>query len=112
MDGLFDAVVMATVTNSPDVGMIRAEIADGLGLKFDELTELGRASRLRQRIRQEQRILVILDDVWGKLELTQVGVPFGENKRGCKCQLLVTSRDLNVLNTNFEVGKVYRHEVL
>ena len=112
MDGLFDAVVMATVTNSPDVGMIRAEIADGLGLKFDELTELGRASRLRQRIRQEQRILVILDDVWGKLELTQVGVPFGENKRGCKCQLLVTSRDLNVLNTNFEVDKAYRLEVL
>ncbi|TKY66610.1 Disease resistance protein [Spatholobus suberectus] len=111
-DGSFDVVVMATVTNSPDVRTIRAEIADGLGLKFDELTELGRASRLRQRIRQEQRILVILDDVWGKLELTQVGVPLGEDQRGCECKLLVTSRDLNVLNTNFGADKVYRLEVL
>ncbi|KAK7405164.1 hypothetical protein VNO78_06363 [Psophocarpus tetragonolobus] len=111
-NGLFDAVVMATVSSTPDVGMIRAEIADGLGLKFDELTELGRASRLRQRIRQEERILVILDDVWGKLELTQIGVPFGEDQRGCKCKLLVTSRDLNVLNTYIGVDKVYRVEVL
>ncbi|CAJ1978627.1 unnamed protein product [Sphenostylis stenocarpa] len=111
-DGLFDAVVVATVTDSPDVGKIRNEIADGLGLKFDELTELGRASRLRQRIRQEQRILVVLDDVWGKLDLTKVGVPFGEDYKGCKCQLLITSRNLNVLSTNFGAGKVYRLEVL
>lgn len=110
--GSFDVVVMATVTNSPDVRIIRAEIADGLGLKFDELTELGRASRLRQRIRQEQSILVILDDVWGKLDLTKVGVPFGEDHKGCKCKLIVTSRNLNVLNTNFGVDKVFRLEVL
>ncbi|KAL2327760.1 hypothetical protein Fmac_021187 [Flemingia macrophylla] len=111
-DGLFDVVVMATVTNSPNVGRIRAEIADGLGLKFDELTEMGRASRLRQRIRQERRILVILDDVWGKLDLIQVGVPLGEDQRGCKCKLLVTSRDLNVLNSSLGVERVYRLDVL
>ncbi|QCD86412.1 disease resistance protein RPS2 [Vigna unguiculata] len=111
-DGLFDAVVVATVTDSPDVGRIRNEIADGLGLKFDELTELGRASRLRQRIRQEQRILVVLDDVWGKLDLTKIGVPFGEDYKGCRCQLLVTSRNRNVLSSNFGSGKFYRLEVL
>lgn len=109
-DGSFDVVVMATVTNNIDVKMVRAEIADGLGLKFDEQTELGRASRLRQRIRQEQKILVVLDDVWGKLDLTEVGVPFGEDHQGCK--LLVTSRDLNVLNANLGAQKVYRLEVL
>ena len=108
--GSFDVVVMATVTNNPDVKTIRAEIADGLGLKFDEQTELGRACRLRQRIRQEQGILVILDDVWGKLDLTEVGVPFGEDHHGCK--ILVTSRDLNVLNANLGAQKVYRLEVL
>ncbi|XP_061348711.1 disease resistance protein RPS2-like [Gastrolobium bilobum] len=109
-DGSFDVVAMATVTNSPDVRTIRAEIADVLGLNFDEQTELGRANRLRQRIRQEERILVILDDVWGKLDLTEVGVPFGEDHEGCK--LFVTSRDLNVLNANLGAQKVYRLEVL
>ncbi|KAI5410920.1 disease resistance protein RPS2 [Lathyrus oleraceus] len=109
-DGIFDLVVMANVTNSPDVGTIRAEIADGLGLRFDELTEVGRASRLRQRIRQEMKILVILEDVWGKLSLTEVGVPFGDDHKGCK--VLVTSRDLNVLTANLGAKKVYRLEVL
>ncbi|MED6136074.1 hypothetical protein PIB30_052543 [Stylosanthes scabra] len=108
--GSFDVVVTATVTNEPDVRTIRAEIADGLGLKFDELTEVGKACRLRERIRQEQSILVILDDVWGKLDLTEVGVPSGEDHKGCK--LLVTSRDLNVLNLMLGVQKVYRLEVL
>ncbi|BAT89389.1 hypothetical protein VIGAN_06033600 [Vigna angularis var. angularis] len=111
-DGLFDVVVVATVTDSLDVGRIRNEIADGLGLKFDELTELGRASRLRQRIQQEQRILVVLDDLWGKLDLTKIGVPFGEDNKGCRCQLLVTSRNRNVLSSNFGSGKFCRLEVL
>ncbi|XP_019413428.1 PREDICTED: disease resistance protein RPS2-like [Lupinus angustifolius] len=109
-DGSFDVVVMANVTNNSDVKMIRDEIADALGLKFDEQTELGRASRLRQRIRQEQKILVVLDDVWGKLDLTEVGVPFGEDHEGCK--LLVTSRDHNVLNAKLGAEKVYRIEGL
>ncbi|RYR68246.1 hypothetical protein Ahy_A03g014726 isoform B [Arachis hypogaea] len=108
--GSFDVVVEATVTSEPDVRTIRAEIADGLGLKFDELTEMGKACRLRQRIRQEQSILVILDDVWGKLDLTEVGVPSGEDHKGCK--LLVTSRDLNVLNAMLGAQKVFRLEVL
>ncbi|XP_045819960.1 disease resistance protein RPS2-like [Trifolium pratense] len=109
-DSIFDVVVVANVTKSPDVGTIRAEIADGLGLKFDELTEVGRASRLRQRIRQEMKILVVLDDIWGKLSLTEVGVPFGDDHEGCK--VLVTSRDLNVLATDLGAKKVYRLEVL
>ncbi|XP_027334921.1 probable disease resistance protein At4g27220 [Abrus precatorius] len=109
-DGVFDVVVVATVSNSPDVRRIRAEIADGLGLKFDELTELGRASRLRQRIRQEEKILVVLDDVWGKLDLAEVGVPFGEDHEGCK--LLVTSRNLTVLDNDLDAQKVYRLEIL
>ncbi|XP_004498668.1 disease resistance protein RPS2-like isoform X2 [Cicer arietinum] len=109
-DGLFDVVVLATVTNSPNVTKIRAEIADGLGLKFDELTEVGRASRLRQRIRQEIKILVILDDVWGELSLNEVGVPFSDDRGGCK--VLVASRDRNVLTTNLGAKKVYRLEVL
>ncbi|XP_045802774.1 probable disease resistance protein At1g62630 [Trifolium pratense] len=67
-------------------------------------------NELRQRISNEKSILIILDDIWGKLDLTEVGIPFGDDHKGCK--LLVTSRSLNVLNSNMDIRKEFRLEVL
>ncbi|KAL9314515.1 hypothetical protein ACSQ67_019967 [Phaseolus vulgaris] len=66
--------------------LVLVVLTDGLGLKFDELTELGRTSWLCQRIRQEQKILVVLDDMWGKLDLTKVGVAFDEDYKEPKAK--------------------------
>ncbi|KAJ7950393.1 Disease resistance protein [Quillaja saponaria] len=76
---VFDVVVMAVVTQTPDLKRIQSEIADLLGLKFDEESVLGRASRLRERINKEKKILVILDDIWGRIDLEEVGIPFQED---------------------------------
>ncbi|XP_028091515.1 disease resistance protein At4g27190-like [Camellia sinensis] len=93
---LFDEVVMAVVSQSPNERKIQGEIGDNLGLKFEEETERGRANRLCERLRRTNRILVILDDVWRRLELNDVGIPFGDGHRGCK--ILLTSRFDNVCN--------------
>ncbi|KAF5940796.1 hypothetical protein HYC85_021963 [Camellia sinensis] len=93
---LFDEVVMAVVSQIPDKRKIQGEIGDKLGLKFEEETELGRANRLRERLKDTKRILVILDDVWERLELNDIGIPFGDGHRGCK--ILLTSRYDNVCN--------------
>ncbi|KAJ1435927.1 P-loop containing nucleoside triphosphate hydrolase [Sesbania bispinosa] len=92
---LFDAVVRADVSKTPDIRTIQGEIADLLGLRFDEETVAGRANRLRQRIRAEKTILVILDDIWTRLDLEKVGIPSGKDHDGCK--LLMTSRNKEVL---------------
>ncbi|KAJ7950404.1 Disease resistance protein [Quillaja saponaria] len=76
---VFDVVVIAVVTQTPDLKRIQSEIADLLGLKFDEESVLGRASRLRERINKEKKILVILDDIWGRIDLEEVGIPFQED---------------------------------
>ncbi|XWS73626.1 hypothetical protein CRYUN_Cryun02cG0144700 [Craigia yunnanensis] len=95
-DKLFDVVVLAVVTQNPDVRNIQGEIADWLGLKFDEETVAGRANRLSSRLRHEKKILVILDDIWTSLKLDEVGIAFGDHEhRGCK--VLLSSRDPNVL---------------
>ncbi|XP_061346314.1 disease resistance protein RPS2-like, partial [Gastrolobium bilobum] len=94
-DKLFDAVVMANVSKTPDLRTIQGEIADLLGLRFDEETVVGRASRLRQRIKVEKTILVILDDIWTKLDLKKVGIPSEDEHSACK--LLMTSRNKDVL---------------
>ncbi|WJX72592.1 hypothetical protein P8452_56456 [Trifolium repens] len=109
-DRLFSVVVMATITDSPDLGKIQGQIADTLDMKFKKETKEGRAMQLRQRIINEKSILVILDDIWGKLDLTEVGIPFGDDHKGCK--LVVTSRDRNVLNSEMGIQKEFRLEVL
>ncbi|KAL7170113.1 hypothetical protein ACSBR2_035045 [Camellia fascicularis] len=48
---LFDEVVVAVVSQIPDKRKIQGEIGDKLGLKFEEETELGRANRLCERLR-------------------------------------------------------------
>ncbi|CAJ2673481.1 unnamed protein product [Trifolium pratense] len=92
---LFDKVVIAHVSKNPDFKTIQGEIADLLGLRFDEETIFGRANRLRQRIKMEKSILVILDNIWTMLDLKEVGIPFGNEHNGCK--LLMTSRNQDVL---------------
>ncbi|KAK2453996.1 putative disease resistance protein [Trifolium repens] len=101
---LFDIVVIANVSANPDFKTIQGEIADLLGLRFDEETIFGRANRLRQRIKMERSILVILDNIWTMFDLKKVGIPFGNEHHGCK--LLMTSRNQDVL-LQMDVPKDY-----
>ncbi|KAL5067586.1 hypothetical protein RYX36_018473 [Vicia faba] len=92
---LFDEVVTTHVSQNPDLKTIQGEIADMLGLRFPDETIQGRAGRLRQRIKKEKSILIVLDDIWTVLDLKNVGIPFGDEHNGCK--LFMTSRSQNVL---------------
>ncbi|PNX86783.1 disease resistance protein, partial [Trifolium pratense] len=109
-DRFFSVVAVATITRSPDLEKIQDQIAHPLGMKFDKEAKEGRAMQLRKRISNEKSILIILDDVWEKFDLTEVGIPFGEDHKGCK--LVVTSRDRNVLNSKMDIQKEFRLEVL
>ncbi|XP_028780997.1 probable disease resistance protein At4g27220 [Neltuma alba] len=107
-DKLFDEVVMANISQIADLERIQDEIADILGLRFEESSILGRASRLRQRIKDEKSILVILDDIWDVLEPHKLGIPLNDHK-GCK--LLMTSRNLEILQ-NMETQKDFMIDIL
>ncbi|XVF56902.1 hypothetical protein PTKIN_Ptkin06aG0158100 [Pterospermum kingtungense] len=93
---LFDEVIMAAVTQTFDVKKIQDRIADELGLKFDKLSDSGRAGELRNRLKKTSKVLVIMDDIWEKLDMEAVGIPYGAEHRGCK--ILLTSRQTNVLS--------------
>ncbi|KAK4253298.1 hypothetical protein QN277_010621 [Acacia crassicarpa] len=107
-DKLFDKVVMANISHVADLERVQREIADFLGLRFEETTIIGRAARLRQSIKSERSILVILDDIWDILELDKLGLPLNDHK-GCK--LLLISRRLDVLQ-NMETQKDFLIDVL
>ncbi|XWS08884.1 hypothetical protein CRYUN_Cryun40dG0038800 [Craigia yunnanensis] len=76
-DKLFDSVVWAAVTKNPVILEIQKRIADMLGLKFEEQSMTGKASRLSERLKKEKKILDVLDDIWARLDLMEKNVQIG-----------------------------------
>ncbi|KAK8358968.1 hypothetical protein V6Z12_A04G062000 [Gossypium hirsutum] len=97
---LFNKVVIATVSQKPNFEAIQDQIAQYID--FDMKNERGRRSvqDLWLRLKNEQRILVILDDVWTYINLKEkIGIPTGEDHKGCKV-LLTTRRQQVCLATD------------
>ncbi|KAH9752719.1 Disease resistance protein [Citrus sinensis] len=112
-DKLYDMVVFLEVSQTPNIKKIQGEIAEKLGLELSEEAESRRASKLYERLKNDKKILVILDNIWKYLDLETVGIPFGDDNRGCK--LLLTARDRNVLlsmgsENNFLIGILNEQE--
>ncbi|KAG4952828.1 hypothetical protein JHK87_038422 [Glycine soja] len=89
---LFDKVLFVPVSSTVEVPRIQEKIASSLGFGFpeNEKGERERAQRLFMRLTQENKLLVILDDVWGKLDFGAIGIPFFEHHKGLK--VLITTR--------------------
>ncbi|GAY68552.1 hypothetical protein CUMW_265060 [Citrus unshiu] len=68
-DKLFDRVVFSEVSQTSDIKKIQGDIAEKLGLELSEEAEYRRASRLYERLKNENKILVILDNIWKLLDL-------------------------------------------
>ncbi|KAK2978923.1 hypothetical protein RJ640_019238 [Escallonia rubra] len=95
----FDEVAVAVVSATLDVKSIQGRLASDLRL-YDLANaddESVRARLLRERLKNGKKILVILDDVWDKLPLEDMGLDFGDS-RGCK--ILMTSRSERVCEAN------------
>ncbi|XP_059655814.1 probable disease resistance protein At4g27220 [Cornus florida] len=81
---LFNRVVMVKVSETPSLTQIQEEIARLIGCESHR-------ESLWQKIKSRQvPVLIILDDVRGKLDLGAVGIPFWEDHWGCK--VVLTSR--------------------
>uniref|UniRef100_A0A6N2LIS6 Uncharacterized protein n=1 Tax=Salix viminalis TaxID=40686 RepID=A0A6N2LIS6_SALVM len=102
----FDEVLLATVSQNPNVIDIQDRMAESLGLHFDEKTTEGRANRLWQRLKIVKKLLVILDDVWKVVNLKEIGIPVGDAHRGCKVLLTTRRRGIcSDMECQQQVGK-------
>ncbi|KAA8521156.1 hypothetical protein F0562_011839 [Nyssa sinensis] len=99
-DKHFDEVTWAVVSQNLDVRKIQGDIARGLNLNLDKAEdEVGRAGHLCNRLTDGRKKLIILDDVWEKLNLKQIiGIPSMDSVKGCK--ILLTSRSHDVCDKN------------
>ncbi|KAH1063261.1 hypothetical protein J1N35_028248, partial [Gossypium stocksii] len=91
---LFDKVVMFTMSQNPNIRTIQDKVAEMFGLNFQTNTEEGRAEELFRSMQRVNKILVIVDDLWEEFRLESIGIPFGDEHKGCK--ILLTTRHQQV----------------
>ncbi|KAH6801156.1 hypothetical protein C2S52_001620 [Perilla frutescens var. hirtella] len=86
-------VVWVTVSQELSIKNLQDKIARSLGVDLlDEHDEDTRAARLHRALSQMRRSVVILDDVWGSIDLVKVGCPFSVEF----CRLIITTRSSQV----------------
>ncbi|XP_010272895.1 PREDICTED: disease resistance protein At4g27190-like [Nelumbo nucifera] len=94
-EGVFYHVVVVVVSQTPNLKNIQGAIAEMLGLKLNENDSIEiRANTLYTRLKQEKSVLIILDDLSERVDLSHIGIPHGNEHKGCK--VLLTTRDQNV----------------
>ena len=97
-------IIVLDITEKPDISEIQGRIASQFGSKLEAGED--RAARVRQMLKKVEKILVILDDIWGKLDLGKIGIPHDEDDhKGCK--VLLTSRKLPVLSKDMGTQKQF-----
>ncbi|GAU48342.1 hypothetical protein TSUD_267670 [Trifolium subterraneum] len=92
----FTHVIDTTVSCSPDIKKIQDDIAGPLGLKLDDCSESDRPKKIWSRLTKGEKILLIMDDVWGDIDFDEIGIPYIDNHKGSR--ILVTTRNMLVCN--------------
>ncbi|ESR46490.1 hypothetical protein CICLE_v10003644mg [Citrus x clementina] len=77
-------VDFSEVSQNPNIKIIQGDIAEKLGLVSCEKVETRRANRLYERLKREKKILIVLDNIWKHVDLESIGIPFGDEHKGCK----------------------------
>jgi predicted adenine nucleotide alpha hydrolase (AANH) superfamily ATPase len=101
VSGIFDIVIWFTVSNyKPEkeddkIKELQASIAHTLNVDLKDCPNDIRKMKLSASLKKK-RFLIILDDMWRKMDLDKVGVKFGHDK-GSK--VLISSRRVGVIKT-------------
>ncbi|TYH74583.1 hypothetical protein ES332_D05G409400v1 [Gossypium tomentosum] len=93
----FERVIWVTISKEFNVMKVQDDIADALKLKEDwprEGDKLRRAAILSEMLKNAEKHVLILDDVWDKVSLEEVGIPEPSGSNGCK--LVLTTRSEHV----------------
>ncbi|XP_050274627.1 disease resistance protein L6-like isoform X2 [Quercus robur] len=106
-DKLFKRIVTVVASQTPNLRQIQKDIAKQLQIL--DFSDEDAGHLLHERLKKE-KILLIIDDIWSKLELEALGISFGDNKEGSK--LLLTSRFQDVLGTDMDAQKIFNVGVL
>ncbi|XP_052724114.1 disease resistance protein SUMM2-like [Vigna angularis] len=90
----YNQVIDTTISNTPDITKIQDDIAGPLGLPLKDFNESERPKKLKDRLTNGEKIILILDDVWGDINFEEIGIPFKGNHNNCR--ILVITRNMKI----------------
>ncbi|GLT40132.1 hypothetical protein SLA2020_142880 [Shorea laevis] len=98
-EGKFKKVIWVSLSQDFDIYNLQEQIACGLNCSLKgKLTEhqstINRAAVLSKMIERHKPALLILDDVWRRFELNEVGIPEPDVNNGCKLVLTTRSQEI------------------
>ncbi|CDY16068.1 BnaC08g40550D [Brassica napus] len=94
--GGFDVVIWVVVSQNATVHKIQGSIGEKLGLggkEWDEKSEMKRGQDIHNVLRKKKFVL-FLDDIWEKVSLDVIGVPYPNRVNGCKVAFTTRSREV------------------
>ncbi|KAF8388140.1 hypothetical protein HHK36_026806 [Tetracentron sinense] len=106
----FDVVIWVVVSKESNVRRIQKGIGERLGLPLpeDESQDAARAARICSVLRKK-KFLLLLDDIWDRVNLELVGIPHPDSEN--KCKVVFTTRSEAVCG-RMEAQKKIRVECL
>ncbi|MBA0748388.1 hypothetical protein Gogos_005222 [Gossypium gossypioides] len=107
----FDVVIWALVSKDYDVGKIQDRIGGNLGFSDDSWKNKSVDQKATDiyGVLRSKRFVVLLDDLWKRVDLNQVGIPKPSQENGSK--LIFTTRSLEVCG-EMGAGKKIKVECL
>ncbi|KAK8368493.1 hypothetical protein V6Z12_A01G044600 [Gossypium hirsutum] len=90
---LFDKIIWVTVSKELNIPKLQEKLANALNIVDLPKSEPERVAELMEKLGQRRYVLV-LDDVWEKFSLAEVGIPKPISSNGSK--LVLTSRSIEV----------------
>ncbi|XP_048597763.1 disease resistance protein RPS5 [Brassica napus] len=95
VDG-FQIVIWVVVSSDLRVEKIQDDIAKKLGLRgeeWDMKEEIDKVTDIHAKLKNKKFVL-LLDDIWTKIDLTEIGVPFPTKENGCKVVFTTRSKEV------------------
>ncbi|ESQ29318.1 hypothetical protein EUTSA_v10023258mg [Eutrema salsugineum] len=94
--GRFDVVIWVVVSQGATISKLQDDIAKNLHLcdgEWKNKSESDKAINIH-RVLKGKRFVLMLDDIWEKLDLEAIGVPFPTRENGCKVAFTTRSREV------------------
>ncbi|KAH7855826.1 hypothetical protein Vadar_029442 [Vaccinium darrowii] len=107
-DGTFKQVAIAAVSKDFNVKEVQSKLVESLNLKLKATTDdqEGRRTELWNKLKNGDKYLVILDDIWEMVDLKKIGIPISDGKIGCK--VVLTSRKEDLLRITMKADRNFR----
>ncbi|XP_009138198.1 LOW QUALITY PROTEIN: probable disease resistance protein At1g61190 [Brassica rapa] len=96
MSGKFDVVIWIVVSQGASISKLQEDIAQKLRLCDDQWTRKDESDKAAEmhRVLKGTRFVLMLDDIWEKVDLEAIGVPEPTRENGCKVAFTTRSKEV------------------